>query len=176
MKDVDGLTDINAGALLHNTDTLIPCTALGIMDILSYYNIDVNGACVVIIGRSDIVGKPLFNLLVNKNATVTMCHSKTKNLTSITKNADILIVAIGQPRMITKDMVKDNCVIIDAGINVVDGKLCGDVDYDSVLDKVSYITPVPGGVGQTTVAELASNVYKAYELSNNFRVIEPDIK
>ena len=134
------------------------------MDILAYYKIDVEGAFVVIVGRSDLVGKPMYNLMVNHNATVTMCHSKTKNLASITKKADILIVAVGNPKMITKDMVKRGSVIIDVGINRVDGKLCGDVDYDDVVDKVKYITPVPGGVGQTTVAELGNNVYKAYKL------------
>lgn len=167
LKDVDGLTDINAGALVHNVDTLVPCTPLGIIDILSYYNIEVEGTNIVIIGRSDLVGKPMYNLLINKNATVTLCHSKTKNLSEFTRNADILIVAVGKPKMITNDMIKDNCVIIDVGINRIDGKLYGDVDYDNVLDKVSYITPVPGGVGQTTVAELARNVYKAYELKES---------
>lgn len=166
-KDVDGLTDINAGKLVHNIDTLVPCTPLGIMDILAYYKIDVEGSFVVIVGRSDLVGKPMYNLMVNHNATVTMCHSKTKNLASITKKADILIVAVGKPKMITKDMVKRGSVIIDVGINRVDGKLCGDVDYDNVVDKVKYITPVPGGVGQTTVAELGNNVYKAYKLKSN---------
>lgn len=163
-KDVDGLTDINAGKLVHNIDTLVPCTPLGIMDILAYYKIDVEGSFVVIVGRSDLVGKPMYNLMVNHNATVTMCHSKTKNLASITKKADILIVAVGKPKMITKDMVKRGSVIIDVGINRVDGKLCGDVDYDNVVDKVKYITPVPGGVGPMTVAHLAKNIYKAHIL------------
>lgn len=164
-KDVDGLTCVNAGRLICNKECLIPGTALGIMDIFSYYNIDVSGKYVVIVGRSDLVGKPMFSMLINKNATVTLCHSKTKNLESITSRADILIVAVGVSKLITRDMVKRGCVIIDAGINVVDGKLCGDVDYDNVVDIVSYITPVPYGVGQVTTVELLYNVYRAYELN-----------
>lgn len=166
LKDVDGLTDINAGKLVHNIDCLVPCTSYSIMDILKYYKININGANIVIIGRSDLVGKSIFNLFVNNNATVTICHSKTKDLADITSKADILVVAIGKAKAITCDMIKDGAVVIDVGINRIDGKLCGDVDYDNVLDKVSYITPVPGGVGQMTVAELGKNVYKAYKLRN----------
>ena len=164
-KDVDGLTCINAGRLICNKECLIPGTALGIMDIFSYYNIDVSGKRIVIVGRSDLVGKPMFSILSNTNATVTLCHSKTKNLESITSKADILIVAVGVAKLITKDMVKKECVIIDAGINVINGKLCGDVDYDNVVDIASYITPVPYGVGQVTTVELLYNVYRAYELN-----------
>ena len=165
-KDVDGLTDINAGRLVHNKDALIPCTPLGIIEILKYYNINIDGANVVVVGRSDLVGKPISNLFTNYNATVTLCHSHTKKLASITKNADILIVAVGKANFITKDMIKDNSIIIDVGINRYDNKLCGDVDYKGVIDKVKYITPVPGGVGQMTVAMLGYNVLKAYKLKN----------
>ena len=164
-KDVDGLTDINIGKLVHNEDSLVPCTPMGIIDLLDYYNIDIEGKNVVIIGRSDLVGKPLASLMINRNATVTLCHSKTINLDFYTKNADILVVAIGKPNFIKRDSVKDGAVIIDVGINrMANGMLCGDVDFDDVKDKVSYITPVPGGVGQMTVAELALNTYKAHML------------
>lgn len=164
-KDVDGLTDINIGKLVHNEDSLVACTPMGIIDLLDYYNIDIEGKNVVIIGRSDLVGKPLASLMINRNATVTLCHSKTINLDFYTKNADILVVAIGKPNFIKRDSVKEGAVIIDVGINrMANGMLCGDVDFDDVKDKVSYITPVPGGVGQMTVAELALNTYKAHML------------
>lgn len=164
-KDVDGLTDINIGKLVHNEDSLVACTPMGIIDLLDYYNIDIEGKNVVIIGRSDLVGKPLASLMINRNATVTLCHSKTINLDFYTKNADILVMAIGKPNFIKRDSVKDGAVIIDVGINrMSNGMLCGDVDFDDVKDKVSYITPVPGGVGQMTVAELALNTYKAHML------------
>lgn len=162
-KDVDGLTDQNAGCLMHNVDGLVPCTPQGIMDLLEYYKIPVEGKNVTIVGRSDLVGKPLASLMTNKNATVTLCHSKTKNLKLFTKNADILVVAVGKAKLIKEDYVKKDAVIVDVGINRnEDGKLCGDVDFEDVKEKVSYITPVPGGVGQMTVAELARNTYKAY--------------
>ena len=163
-KDVDGLCDINAGKLVHGVDSLVPCTPYGIMDILKHYDIDVSGKNVVVIGRSDLVGKPIANLMTNSNATVTICHSRTENLSAYTKMADILIVAIGKPNFITGDMIKENAVVVDVGINRVDGKLIGDVDFESAKDVVSYITPVPGGVGQMTVAELGRNVLKAYYL------------
>ena len=164
-KDVDGLTDINIGKLVHNEDSLVACTPMGIIDLLDYYNIDIEGKNVVIIGRSDLVGKPLASLMINRNATVTLCHSKTINLDFYTKNADILVVAIGKPNFIKKDNVKEGVIIIDVGINrMTNGMLCGDVDFDNVKDKASYITPVPGGVGQMTVAELALNTYKAHML------------
>lgn len=166
-KDVDGLTDINAGRLVHNKDSLIPCTPLGIIEILKYYDINIDGANIVVVGRSNLVGKPISNLLTNYNATVTLCHSHTKKLASITRNADILIVAVGKANFITKDMIKDNSIIIDVGINRCDNKLCGDVDYNGVIDKVKYITPVPGGVGQMTVAMLGYNIQKAYKLKKN---------
>lgn len=166
-KDVDGLSDINAGRLMHNVDSLVPCTPKGIMDILEYYNIPVEGKNVVIIGRSDLVGKPLASLMINANATVTLCHSKTVNLEKITKKADILVAAVGKCGLVTGDMIRKGCVVIDVGINRVEDKLYGDVDFESVKDKVSYITPVPGGVGQMTVAELAKNVLKAYKIRRN---------
>lgn len=167
-KDVDGLTDINAGMLVHNKDGLIPCTPMGIIDLLDYYNIPIEGKNVVIIGRSNLVGKPLANLMTNKNATVTLCHSKTNNLPFYTNNADILVASVGIPNFITEDMVKPGAVIIDVGINrLPDGSLCGDVDFASVKEKASYITPVPGGVGQMTVAELAVNTYKAHTLQKS---------
>lgn len=164
-KDVDGLTDINMGKLSHDVSSLVPCTPMGIIDLLKHYNIDVSGKNVVIVGRSDLVGKPLMALMINNNATVTLCHSKTKNLSSYTKMADILVVAIGKANFIGKDDVKKDAVVIDVGINrMEDGKLHGDVFFDEVKDKVSYITPVPGGVGQMTVAELGVNTYKAHFL------------
>ena len=163
-KDVDGLSDVNAGRLVHNVDCLMPCTPKGIMDILKHYKIDVEGKRVVIVGRSDLVGKPLASMMINAHATVTLCHSRTKNLEKITKKADILVAAVGKKGIITKEMVKKRCVIVDVGINRVDGKLYGDVDFDTVKDKASYITPVPGGVGQMTVAELGHNVLKAYNM------------
>lgn len=168
LKDVDGLTDVNAGCLMHNKDSLVPCTPEGIVDLLKYYNIELSGKNVTIIGRSDLVGKPLASLMVNNDATVTLCHSKTSNLKIFTENADILIVAVGKAKLIKKEYIKDGAVVVDVGINrLEDGSLCGDVDFDSVKDKVSYITPVPGGVGQMTVAELANNTYKAYKLRKN---------
>ena len=166
-KDVDGLTDINMGKLVHNDDCLVPCTPKGIMSLLKYYKIDVEGKNVVIVGRSDLVGKPLASLMINNHATVTLCHSRSRDLHKITKKADILVVAVGKPNLITKDYIKRGTVVVDVGINrLKDGTLCGDVDFNDVKDKVSYITPVPGGVGQMTVAELAENTYKAYLLRN----------
>ena len=165
-KDVDGLSSINAGRLFHNEDALFPCTPYGILELLDKYNIDICGKHAVVVGRSNLVGKPMAMMLLNKGATVTMCHSKTKNLKEHTKMADILIVAVGKANFITSDMVKEDSVIIDVGINRLEDGICGDVDYDMVKDKVSYITPVPGGVGQMTVAMLSVNVLKAYQLQN----------
>ncbi len=166
-KDVDGLTDYNKVKLYNNEEGIIPCTPLGILELLNHYNIDVKGKNIVIIGRSLLVSKPLFNLLLNKDATVTMCHSKTINLSSITKNADILISATGKPHLVTEDMIKDNAVIIDVGISRIDGKLCGDVDFENVSKKASYITPVPGGVGPMTVIMLMKNILNAYKKQKN---------
>ena len=161
-KDVDGLTDINAGMLLHNKDCLYSCTPYGIIELLDNYNISVSGKNVVIVGRSVMVGKPMGIMMLNRDASVTMCHSKTRNLIQFTKNADILIAAIGSPKFITGDMVKEGVVVIDVGINRLSDGLCGDVDFDSVCDKASYITPVPGGVGPMTIAMLSKNILKVY--------------
>lgn len=164
-KDVDGLTDINIGRLVSNSEGLYPCTPSGIMSLLDYYNIEVEGKNIVIVGRSILVGKPLFNMMENRGGTATLCHSKTNNLEFYTKNADILVVAVGKPNFIKKEMVKEGSIIIDVGINRrEDNTLCGDVDFDNIKDKVSYITPVPGGVGQMTIAYLAINTYKAHML------------
>ena len=165
-KDVDGLTYLNAGLLLNNKTSLVSCTPKGIMELLKREKINLAGANVVVIGRSILVGKPMMNLLINADATVTLCHSKTKDLAKITKKADILIVAIGKKHFITRDMVKRGSIIIDVGINRVDGKLYGDVNFDDVYDKVKKITPVPGGVGPMTVVMLMQNVLESYEKSN----------
>ena len=162
-KDVDGLTDINIGKLYNNKPGLVSCTPLGIIKLLEHENIDVAGKNVTIVGRSSLVGKPLAGLLLNKDATVTICHSKTENLKEHTKKADILIVAVGKKHLIKENMVKEGAIVIDVGINKEDGKLYGDVDFDNVKNKVSRITPVPGGVGPMTVAMLMSNVIKAYQ-------------
>lgn len=164
-KDVDGLTYLNSGKLVANEECLLPCTPLGILKMINYYDIPLKGKHVVIVGRSNLVGKPLANLLINKDATVTVCHSKTDNLKDITITADILVVAIGISKYITKDMVKEGAVVIDVGINKNENEICGDVNYDEVKEKVSYITPVPGGVGQLTIASLAENVLKAYKIN-----------
>lgn len=165
LKDVDGLTDINMGKLSHNVKSLVPCTPMGIIALLDYYDIKIEGKNVVIIGRSDLVGKPLASLMTNRNATVTLCHSKTKDISLYTKKADILVAAIGSANFVKKEDIKKGAVVIDVGINrLEDGKLHGDIDFEDVKDKVSYITPVPGGVGQMTVAELGYNTYLAHEL------------
>lgn len=161
-KDVDGLTYINAGKLLNNEDGMISCTPNGIIELLKYYNIEIASKNVVIVGRSILVGKPLSLLFLNENATVTVCHSKTKNLSQYTKNADILVVAVGKKHLITKDMVKENSVVIDVGINRVDDKIYGDVDFESVKD-IALVTPVPGGVGPMTVTMLLYNTVKSYQ-------------
>ena len=166
-KDVDGLTYLNAGLLLNDKTSMVSCTPKGIMELLRREKVDLSGARAVVIGRSILVGKPMMNLLINANATVTLCHSKTKDLASITKKADILVVAIGKKHFITSDMVKRGAIVIDVGINRIDGKLYGDVDYDNVYSKVKKITPVPGGVGPMTVVMLMKNVIEAYEKQNN---------
>lgn len=161
LKDVDGLTDYNFLKLIHNEKGLTPCTPKGIVTLLDYYNIPISGKKVVIVGRSRLVGLPLFHLLLNRNATVTICHSKTLNLEEHTKNADILIVAVGKKELITKDMIKKDSIIIDVGISRVDNKLYGDVSKE--CESVSKLmTPVPGGVGPMTVISLMENVYNAY--------------
>ncbi len=166
LKDVDGLTNINLLKLVKNEDSLLPCTPHGVMKLLEYYKVDLIGKRIVIVGRSELVGLSLFHLLLHKNATVTLCHSKTKDLKSYTSEADILIVAVGKKDLITKDMVKKDSIIIDVGINRVDGKLYGDVASDAI-ESASLMTPVPGGVGPMTVISLMENVYKAWELQND---------
>lgn len=164
-KDVDGFTPYCLGRLLIDNPLFIPCTPKGIMKILDTYEIQIEGKHAVVIGRSVIVGKPLSLLLLRRNATVTVCHSKTERLKEITRKADILCVAVGVPNFITADMVKNGAVIIDIGINVTNyGKVIGDVDFDSVKEKASYITPVPGGVGPMTIAMLMENTVYATKL------------
>ena len=166
-KDVDGFNPINVGKLVLNQDTFVSCTPYGIMKMFEEYNIDLTGKNVVILGRSNIVGKPLIHCCLNKNATVTTCHSKTQNIKEIASRADILISAIGKAHFVTEDMVKENAVVIDVGINrKEDGKITGDVDFENVKEKASYITPVPGGVGPMTVAMLMNNVIKATRRQN----------
>lgn len=167
-KDVDGFTPINIGKLVSNQETIISCTPYGVIKMFEEYNIDLTGKDVVILGRSNIVGKPMAYCCLNKNATVTICHSRTKNIQDITKRADVLISAIGNPHFIKKDMVKENAVVIDVGINRLEnGKITGDVDFENVKEKASYITPVPGGVGPMTIAMLMNNVIKATKMQNN---------
>lgn len=159
-KDVDGFSPENLGLLALHKEKMVACTPLGIMKLLENEGIDVTGKSAVVLGRSDTVGKPMAMLLLNASATVTICHSKTKNLKEICKNADILISAIGKPKFITADMVKEDAVVIDVGINRDEnGKLCGDVDFENVKEKTSYITPVPGGVGPMTITMLMYNTY-----------------
>ena len=162
LKDVDGFTPSSVGKLCIGEDTFVSCTPLGVIKMFEEYNIDLNGKDVVILGRSNIVGRPLIQCCLQKNATVTVCHSKTKSLEEHTKRADVIISAIGKPKFVTADMVKNNVVIIDVGINRDEnGKLVGDVDFENVEKKASYITPVPGGVGPMTIAMLMNNVIKA---------------
>ena len=166
-KDVDGFNPVNVGKLVLNQDTFVSCTPYGIMKMFEKYNIDLTGKNVVILGRSNIVGKPLMHCCLNKNATVTVCHSKTQNLAQKAKEADILISAIGKAQFVTADMVKENAVVIDVGINRLEnGKITGDVDFENVKEKASYITPVPGGVGPMTIAMLMNNVIKATKRQN----------
>lgn len=163
-KDVDGLNDSNIVDLISGKSSLYPCTACGVISLLDKYGVILEGSNVVIVGRSSLVGMPLFHMLENRNATVTLCHSKTRNLQSITKNADIIISATGVKGLIREDMVNNNTVVVDVGITRENGKLYGDVDFDNVSKKASLITPVPGGVGPMTIASLAQNVLKAYKM------------
>ena len=166
-KDVDGFHPMNVGKLVLGQDTFVSCTPYGIMRLFEEYNIELCGKNVVILGRSNIVGKPLVQCCLNNNATVTICHSKTKDIKEVTKNADVLVVAIGKPHFLEANMVKDGAIIVDVGINRIDtGKIVGDVDFENVSKKASYITPVPGGVGPMTVAMLLNNVIKATRQQN----------
>jgi methylenetetrahydrofolate dehydrogenase (NADP+) / methenyltetrahydrofolate cyclohydrolase len=166
-KDVDGFHPLNLGKLITNENGIISCTPKGIMNILKELNINFTGLNAVVVGRSVIVGKPIAHLLLNEGCTVTICHSKTKDLSLYTKNADILVVAVGVPHLIKEDMVNDNCVVIDVGINRVDGKIVGDVDTINVEKKVKHITPVPGGVGLTTILSLLENLVQIASLRSN---------
>lgn len=170
-KDVDGFNPYNIGLLDSNNPEFVPCTPLGIMKMFEEYNIDLNGKKVVIIGRSNVVGKPMAECVLNSNATVTICHSKTKDLKNELLQADVIISAAGRRNIVTADMVKEGTVVIDVGTNRDEnGKLCGDVDFENVKEKASYITPNPGGVGPMTVAMLMNNVIKAYELQTHISI------
>jgi len=163
IKDVDGLHPINRGKLFDYNEDFVPCTPKGIVTLLEHYNVEIQGKNVVIINRSNLVGKPLIFMLLKRNATVTVCHSYTKNLVGYTKKADILIVAVGKSKFITKEMVKEGVVIVDVGISRENGKLSGDVDFEGVFDKCSWITPNPGGIGPMTVSFLLQNTFNAYK-------------
>lgn len=166
-KDVDAFSAVNVGHIMIGDYSFLPCTPAGIMEILRHYNIDVTGKECVVIGRSNIVGKPMAMLLLHQNGTVTICHSKTKNLKDVTSRADILVAAVGIPHFVTADMVKDGAVVIDVGMDRDEnGKLCGDVDFAAVEPKASYITPVPGGVGPMTIATLLKNTVTAAKQQN----------
>jgi methylenetetrahydrofolate dehydrogenase (NADP+) / methenyltetrahydrofolate cyclohydrolase len=163
-KDVDGFHPINVGKLAIGNALLTPCTPTGIISLLDYYGIEISGKHAVVLGRSNIVGKPVANLLLQRHATVTICHSRTTDLEQVTGQADILIAAVGRPHFVTAAMVKEGAVVIDVGINRVDGKLTGDVDFGPVSEKAGFITPVPGGVGPMTIALLMENTLKAASL------------
>lgn len=166
-KDVDAFHPINVGKIMIGDYDFLPCTPAGVMEMLSYYNIDVCGKECVVIGRSNIVGKPMSMLLLHKNGTVTTAHSRTQNLAEVTRRADILVAAVGIAKFVKADMVKDGAVVIDVGMNRADGKLCGDVDFEAVSQKASFITPVPGGVGPMTIATLMQNTLTAAKRQNN---------
>ena len=166
VKDVDGLTYPNVGNLVLENECLVSCTPMGVMELLDMYNVSLKGKNACIVGRSNLVGKPLIQLLLARDATVSICHSKSLDIKSYTKMADVLIVAAGHPNLITKDMVKEGAVVIDVGINKENDSLVGDVLFDEVSKKASLITPVPDGVGPMTIASLLKNVVKAYKFQN----------
>lgn len=171
IKDVDAFHAVNTGHIMIGDYSFLPCTPAGIMEMLKYYNIEIEGKKCVVIGRSNIVGKPMAMLLLQKNGTVTVCHSRTKNLKEVTSRADILVAAVGIPYFVTADMVKDGAVVIDVGMDRnKEGKLCGDVDFAEVEKKASYITPVPGGVGPMTIATLMKNTVTAAKIQNNIPI------
>lgn len=165
-KDVDAFHPVNVGKIMIGDYDFLPCTPAGVMELIKLSGIDVCGKECVVVGRSNIVGKPQAMLLLHANGTVTICHSRTENLAEKTRRADILVAAIGKPRFITADMVKEGAVVIDVGMNRVDSRLCGDVDFDSVAPLTSAITPVPGGVGPMTIAMLMKNTLKASKIHN----------
>ena len=167
-KDVDGFNPINVGKLSLGQDCFVSCTPFGVIKLLEEYHIEIEGKNAVVLGRSNIVGKPMVQCLLNKNATVIVCHSKTKNIENITRQADIIVAAIGKAEFLKEDMVKKDAIVVDVGINRTEsGKLKGDVDFENVSKKVSYISPVPGGVGPMTIAMLMNNVVKAAKLQQN---------
>ncbi len=167
IKDVDAFHAVNVGKIMLGEYDFLPCTPAGVMEMLRYYDIPVEGRECVVIGRSNIVGKPMAMLLLHENGTVTICHSRTKNLAEVCRRADILVAAVGKAKFVKADMVKDGAVVIDVGMNRDEnGKLCGDVDFENVSGKCSYITPVPGGVGPMTIATLMKNTLKACKLQN----------
>lgn len=170
-KDIDGFNLLNVGKLSQGQEGFVPCTPLGIMHIFEEYNIDLEGKNCVVIGRSNIVGRPMAQLLINANATVTVCHSKTKSLGDLTRNADVIIVAVGKANFVTSDMIKEGAIIIDVGINRLEGsdKILGDVEFETVKSKCGYITPVPGGVGPMTIVTLMENLVKACENLENLK-------
>ena len=171
IKDVDAFHAVNTGHIMIGDYSFLPCTPAGIMEMLKYYNIEIEGKECVVIGRSNIVGKPMAMLLLQKNGTVTICHSRTKNLKEVTSRADILVAAVGIPYFVTADMFKDGAVVIDVGMDRnKEGKLCGDVDFAEVEKKASYITPVPGGVGPMTIATLMKNTVTAAKIQNNIPI------
>lgn len=168
IKDVDAFHPVNVGAIMIGDYNFLPCTPAGVMELIHSTGVDVSGKKAVVIGRSNIVGKPMAMLLLHENATVEITHSRTQNLAEVTKTADILVAAIGKAKFVTADMVKDGAVVIDVGMNRDEnGKLCGDVDFDDVKDKCSFITPVPGGVGPMTISMLMQNTLTACKLQNN---------
>ena len=164
LKDVDGLTSVNQGKLFLGQDGLVPCTPKGVIHLIDKYNVDLTGKNALVIGRSLLVGKPLAILLLGKNATVTIAHSKTKNLKELCLGADVIVSSVGRPKLVTADMVKEGAIVIDVGINRVHGTIVGDVDYLNVCDKCARITPVPGGAGPMTIACLLENVLECYNL------------
>lgn len=169
-KDVDAFHAVNVGKIMLGEYDFLPCTPAGVMEMLHQYEIPVEGKQCVVIGRSNIVGKPMGMLLLHENGTVTICHSRTANLKEVCQRADILVAAVGRAKFVTADMVKDGAVVIDVGMNRDEnGKLCGDVDFENVKDKCSYITPVPGGVGPMTIATLMKNTIKACKIQNNIK-------
>jgi methylenetetrahydrofolate dehydrogenase (NADP+) / methenyltetrahydrofolate cyclohydrolase len=167
LKDVDGLTAINAGRLVQGREGLVPCTPLGVMEMLDHEGVELSGAEAVVLGRSQLVGKPIAQLLLARNATVTMCHSRTRDLAEVCSRADVLIAAVGKPKLVTAEMVKAGAVVIDVGINRTDDGLVGDVDFEAVSQRAAAITPVPGGVGPMTIAMLLSNTVRAARLQRD---------
>ncbi|MBI2656686.1 bifunctional methylenetetrahydrofolate dehydrogenase/methenyltetrahydrofolate cyclohydrolase FolD [Candidatus Woesearchaeota archaeon] len=164
-KDVDGFTPVSLGNLISENAILVPATARAVMHLIESTGTNIEGKSAVVVGRSNIVGKPVAMMLLEKNATVTICHSRTRNLAGHSRKADILVVAVGKPGLITKEMVKEGAVVIDVGINRVNGKVVGDVDFENAKDAAGFITPVPGGVGPMTIAMLMENTLKAMELA-----------